>query len=142
MELEQLVVDLNGTLTNRGQLVEGVADRVAQISRTLSVSVLSSDTFGTLVDVAPRLGAVTTVIETGADKERIVRDLDAERCVAIGNGANDAKMLAAAAIGIVVLGPEGASGRAVAAADVICGSIVEALDLLLDARALTATLRG
>lgn len=130
VELEQLVLDLNGTLANRGELVEGVAERIARISSTLTVRALSADTFGALAAVAAELGAATTAIETGADKERIIRELGAERCVAIGNGANDRRMLAAAAIGIAVLGPEGAFGKAVSAADVVCGSIIEALDLL------------
>jgi soluble P-type ATPase len=50
-------------------------------------------------------------------------------------------MLAAAALGIAVLGPEGASSTALRAADVVCPSILHALDLLLDDRALAATLR-
>jgi soluble P-type ATPase len=50
-------------------------------------------------------------------------------------------MLAAAALGIAVVGPEGAAGAAVRAADVVCASIVDALDLLLDERLLVATLR-
>ncbi len=68
-------------------------------------------------------------------------DLGPERCVAIGNGANDAAMLEAAALGIAVVGPEGAAASAVGNADVVCTSITDALDLLLDERALIATLR-
>ena len=73
---------------------------------------------------------------------RIVDRLGAAGCVAIGNGANDVPMLERAALGIAVIGPEGASGRALAAADVVCRSVVEALDLLLDPRLLVATLRS
>ena len=46
-----------------------------------------------------------------------------------------------AALGIAVVGPEGASVEAVQSANVVCRSILEALDLLLDERALIATLR-
>ena len=59
----------------------------------------------------------------------------------IGNGANDVLVLEGAALGIAVIGPEGASSAALRAADVVCASIVDALDLLLEPRALTATLR-
>jgi soluble P-type ATPase len=41
-----------------------------------------------------------------------------------------------------VLGPEGAAAGALRAADVVCASILDALDLLLDERALAATLRA
>jgi soluble P-type ATPase len=61
--------------------------------------------------------------------------------VAIGNGRNDVAMLEAAALGIAVLGPEGTAGGAVAAADVVARSVQEALALLTEPRALTATLR-
>jgi soluble P-type ATPase len=47
-----------------------------------------------------------------------------------------------AALGIVIVGREGTSPRALTAADLIAQSITEALDLLLDAQALNATLRS
>ncbi|MFI6743040.1 hypothetical protein ACIBI9_59975 [Nonomuraea sp. NPDC050451] len=59
----------------------------------------------------------------------------------VGNGVNDRQALAAAVLGVAVLGPEGASSRALLVADVVCATIIDALDLLLGPRALTATLR-
>jgi soluble P-type ATPase len=58
-----------------------------------------------------------------------------------GNGANDVLMIREAALGIAVVGPEGASGATVAAADLVCRSILEALDLVGEPQALAATLR-
>ena len=75
-----------------------------------------------------------------AQAPRLVERLGAERVVAVGNGANDAGMLQAAALGIAVLGPEGLAGEAWQAADVVAG-IHQALDLLLHPRRLVATLR-
>lgn len=140
--LDHVVLDVNGTLTDRGELIDGVSDRLARVSTRLDVHVLSADTFGTLAAVAAELGLQPQTVTTGEDKARYVAELGADRCVAIGNGANDARMLEAAALGIAVIGPEGAAGAAVRAADVVCGSIVDALDLLLDERALQATLRS
>lgn len=141
LELEHLVLDVNGTLTDRGELVEGVAGRLARAGEALQVHLLSADTFGTLEEVATLLGARATRIASGEDKRRVISDLGPERCVAVGNGANDEAMLEAAALGIAVVGREGAAGSAVRAADVVCSSIVDALDLLLDERVLAATLR-
>ena len=59
----------------------------------------------------------------------------------IGNGANDALVLEAAAVSFAVLGPEGASAAALRSADIVCASATDALDLLLDPQALSATLR-
>jgi soluble P-type ATPase len=59
----------------------------------------------------------------------------------IGNGANDELVPHAAALSVAVIGPEGASAVALRAADVVSVSAVDALDLLLEPRALSATQR-
>jgi P-type E1-E2 ATPase len=141
MTLEHVVLDVNGTLTNRGELLDGVAERLAAISADMRIHVATADTFGAADDLAARLGIPMTRIGTGADKERLVARLGAERTAAIGNGRNDAAMLRAARLGIAVIGPEGAAAAAVLAADVVCGDIRDALDLLLDDRVLRATFR-
>lgn len=141
LDLEHLVLDVNGTLTDRGALVEGVPARLERVERMLHIHLLSADTFGTLDAVATSLGAEARRVASGEDKLRVVRELGAERCAAIGNGANDAAMLEACALGIAVVGSEGAAGAALVVADVVCASIRDALDLLLDERALIATLR-
>jgi P-type E1-E2 ATPase len=142
LELEHLVLDVNGTLTNRGGVIEGVPERLTDMGEKLRIHLLSADTFGTLDAVAAAVGAEPTTIASGEDKRRVVEELGADRCVAIGNGANDAAMLERAALGIAVIGPEGAAGAAVRVSDVLCGSILDALDLLLDETALRATLRS
>ncbi len=77
----------------------------------------------------------------GAEKLRHAEQLGVERCIAVGNGTNDVPMLQRCALGIAVLGPEGASVAALKAADVACRSVDEALELLLSPRALVETLR-
>jgi soluble P-type ATPase len=141
LALEHLLLDQNGTLTNRGQLIEGVASRIARVRERLQVHVLSADTFGTFDALVRELGVDGQRISSGAEKRAFMRALGPARCAAIGNGTNDVSMLNAAALGITVIGPEGASGAAIAAADVVCGSVLDALELLLDERALVATLR-
>ena len=141
LRLEHLLLDVNGTLTDRGALVDGVAERLAALAGMLEIRLLSADTLGTLADVAGALGARAGLVASGEEKARVVAELGSAPCAAIGNGANDAAMLHAAALGIVVIGPEGAAGAAVSSADVVCASILDALDLLLDERALAATVR-
>jgi P-type E1-E2 ATPase len=142
LRLDHLLLDVNGTLTDRGEPIEGVAERLRELSGPLEVRILSADTFGTLDEVAALLGATATRVHTGEEKAAVVDALGPDRCAAIGNGANDAAMLASAALGIAVIGREGAAATAVRAADVVCTSILDALDLLLDLRALVATLRA
>ena len=78
---------------------------------------------------------------SGEDKLRQLDQLGRERCAVIGNGANDVLVLESCALGFAVIGPEGASAAALRAADVVCSCAVDALDLLLEPTALSATLR-
>jgi P-type E1-E2 ATPase len=140
--LEYLLLDVNGTLTARGVLLDGVAERVRRLRGLLEVRLLSADTFDTLAEVAAALDATATLAPTRAAKERELAALGGERCAAIGNGANDTALLAGAAVGIAVIGPEGAAAALLAAADLVTCSIVDALELLLEPRALAAGLRA
>ena len=63
-----------------------------------------------------------------------------ERSACVGNGSNDRLMLAAAALAILVIQGEGAAA-AVRQADVVCTSVLDALDLLVHPLRLVATLR-
>ena len=141
LQLEHLMLDVNGTLTNHGALLSDLAPRIARLNGSLEIHLVSADTFGTLNSIAGLLNVRAVRAATGEDKLRVLQELGPERCAVIGNGANDALVLASAAIGFAVLGPEGASARALRAADVVCASAADALDLLLEPQALSATLR-
>jgi P-type E1-E2 ATPase len=141
LRLEHVVLDLNGTLSDRGNLIPGVAERIARLATDLEVHLVTADTFGTASGLAERLKVAMTTIATGADKAGLVASLGADATVAIGSGRNDIAMLRAARLGIAVVGPEGAAAEAIQASDIVCRSVTEALDLLLDDRVLIATLR-
>jgi P-type E1-E2 ATPase len=141
LRLEHALFDVNGTLTDRGALLDGVSERLARLGGVLHVLLASADTFGTLEAVARGLGVEAVRAGDGRQKLDLVRRLGPDLTVVIGNGSNDAPALEAAGLGIAVVGPEGASTLAVRAADVVCASVTDALDLLLDERALRATLR-
>ncbi|UCD18277.1 MAG: HAD hydrolase family protein, partial [Candidatus Zixiibacteriota bacterium] len=76
-----------------------------------------------------------------AEKARYLAELGAEKCAALGNGNNDAAMLAAAKIGIAVMLEEGCSAAALKSADIFVRSAADALALLLNPARLKATLR-
>jgi P-type E1-E2 ATPase len=139
------VLDVNGTLTQDGVLLDGVTERLGQIRESLSVHLLSADTFGRLDQITEQLGVQARRLRAGepepAQKAEYVRALGLASVVAIGNGANDAEMLSEAAIGVAIIGPEGVAIEAIRAADVVVGSITTALDLLLFPKRLVATLR-
>lgn len=141
LRLEHLILDVNGTLTNRGVLIDGVSERLARLRHALQVHLVSADTFGTLEAIAERLQVAAVRARSGEDKLSVLDELGGHSCVVIGNGANDALVLEAAAVSFAVLGAEGASASALRSADVVCTSSTDALDLLLDPQALSATLR-
>jgi P-type E1-E2 ATPase len=141
LKLEHLLLDLNGTLSDRGVLHAGVAPRVGRLRTRLEVQVVTADTFGTATAIARALGIGSCRVGDGAEKRELVERLGRDSCAVVGNGANDMLALHAAALGIAVIGREGLSVLALRSADVLCASITDALDLLLDLDALVATLR-
>lgn len=127
LELEHLLLDVNGTLTNRGNLLSGITERISGLRKELEIHLVSADTFGTLGGVAALLEASAIRAQTGEDKLRRLEQLGAHRCAVIGNGNNDVLVLEAAVLGLAVIGPEGASSAAIRAADVVCLSAVDAV---------------
>ncbi len=139
-----LLLDLNGTIATEGRLLPGVAERVQRLSLQLRIIMASGDTFGTAEAVARRLDVVRRELgpaDQGSQKAGLVEELGAAGVTVIGNGANDADALRAAALGVCVIGPEGAARDAVLAADVIAPDPLAALDLLLEPMRLVATMR-
>jgi P-type E1-E2 ATPase len=145
LRLSYLVMDYNGTLACNGALLEGVAERLTELARHLSLYVLTADTFGTARAVLADLPCTVHILpQVGQDhaKMAFVTQLGRGETVCIGNGRNDKLMLQAAALGIAIVGPEGAATDAVLAADIVAPSIQVALDLLLHPLRLVATLRS
>ena len=141
IRVEHLVLDLNGTLSDRGVLLPGVAERIGLLAMDLHIHLVTADTFGSAAELAKGLALSVTVIRSGEEKAAFVRALNADATAVIGNGRNDEAMLSIARLGIAVIGPEGAAAGALRAADIVCRSVTDALDLLLDERLLIATLR-
>jgi soluble P-type ATPase len=140
-ELDHLLLDVNGTIANRARLIDGVDDRIVRIREQLEVHLLSADTLGNLDETAARLRVDARRVTNGSEKREYAERLGPGRCAAIGNGLNDVPMLEAVRFGIAVIGPEGAGGRTLVAADAVCGSILDAFDLLLEADTTSSTLR-
>ncbi len=143
-ELEHLVMDVNGTLAVDGQLIDGVAEKIASLRSQLSIHLLTADTHGkqAVIDRQLDLSAVRIAVgNEAAQKAEYVRKLGSEKVAAIGQGANDAGMLAAAHLGICVMSIEGAAKEALLAADLIAPDILSALALLEKPLRIVASLR-
>jgi len=144
LALTRLVLDYNGTLALDGALLPGVAKRLTALAEEYEIHVLTADTFGSVDQALSGLPCRVAVIPKGseaASKLAYVQGLGADTCACLGNGANDRLMLASAGLGVALIQGECAATAAITAADVIAPDIQSALDLFLNPKRLTATLR-
>lgn len=144
LNLEVLVLDYNGTLALDGQMFESVKKSLRSLSPFLEIHILTSDTYGTVVQQCEGLPVQVKVLESTEhikEKADYVLRFGTREVVAIGNGANDQLMLKQARLGIGVIGLEGASAQALLSADLIVNNIEDAFGLLLETKRLKATLR-
>ena len=143
VELENLVLDLNGTLTESGDFIPGVVDYLERLkAKGFKVYVLSADTRGVLqqtFELSPDIEAVVT--ETGEDKKRFVESIGAETTVCVGNGNIDVEMFKVARLSICTIQAEGATTQAMLQADIVVTNIKHAFEILLDPNKLIASLR-
>jgi soluble P-type ATPase len=145
LSLRHVVLDYNGTLARDGRLLDGVSASLSKVGECLELHVVTADTFGLvrsgMKGIRCRLSVLTQESQAEA-KRQYVRNLGSSQTVAIGNGRNDQLMIKETALGIAVLGKEGTAVETILAADIVCASVLEALELLLNPKRLIATLRS
>ena len=145
IQLAHLVLDYNGTLSCDGEMITGVEACLNELAEKMKIHVLTADTFGKTRSGLAKTRCELTILpieNQAAGKLDYVKKLDASQTACIGNGRNDRLMLEAAALGIAVILEEGAAVETVTAADVVCTSILSALELLQNPLRLIATLRS
>ncbi len=143
--IEHLVLDYNGTIAQDGNLLSGVAELFDRLAKKVSLHVLTADTHGTVAQKIEGLPVSLHIIDEGrqdVSKFTVIKSLGSANVVAVGNGRNDVLMLQEAALGVAVIQAEGCAGVLIAYADVICTSIIDALELLIHPVRLQATLRN
>lgn len=141
---QHLVLDVNGTIAKDGLLIEGVAELLRELRSKLEIHLVTADTQSTQKAIDEQLNLTAVRIATQNQvqaKLDYIERLGADTVVAVGNGANDAAMLERAALGIVIVGPEGSAVETLLKADVAVPHIRAALELLLYPKRLIATLR-
>ena len=144
MEIENIVLDYNGTIALDGELIDGVKELLIKLKAYGNIYILTADTYGTVEAQCSDIGITIMTFPQGkaADyKKEIVERLGAHNTICIGNGFNDIEMFKAARLSIAVMGKEGCSGKLLGCADVVVHSIIDAIEILLKANRLKATLR-
>jgi soluble P-type ATPase len=145
LQFNHIVLDYNGTMACDGTIIPGVKENLIALAGELNVHVLTADTFGIARSGLEGIPCKLSILAQDAQdvgKLEYVKKLNADRTICVGNGRNDHLMLKEAALGIAVILEEGAAVGTLSAADVVCNSIVSALELLRNPLRLVATLRS
>src|SRR5512140_458075 len=133
LRLQDLVTDVNGTLAVDGTLIVGLTARITSVRDRLNVHLLTADTHGRQAAIDRQLHLTATRLLPGNEQDQkrsYVEKLGADRVIAVGQGANDAAMLKAAALGVCVMSEEGAAIETLLAADLFVPNIMAFFDLL------------
>jgi len=142
--IKNIVLDYNGTIAKDGILKKEIDSLLKELSNKYTLHVITADTFGSVSQQIKEYDIKLHILQTSdhtLEKEHYVKALGSAISLSIGNGNNDVKMLQTAHIGIAVLGDEGCATQALLSSDIICKSIVDALELPLQPKRLLATLR-
>ena len=145
LTLKHLVLDYNGTIACDGKPLPSVKSTLESLAEKLKIHVLTADTFGEAGSALKGFPCEVFIIPLeGQERSKLeyIQRLGPDVTVCIGNGRNDRLMLKESALGIAVILEEGAAREALLAADLVCTSIVSALEMLANPLRLTATLRS
>jgi len=144
LSLKHIVLDYNGTIALDGKLLNGVRDRLIELSESLNIHILTADTFGIATLELKNILCKLHILKPSNEdiqKEDYIKSLGYENIVAFGNGNNDHRMLKAARLSIAIIGREGCAHVAIQSADIIVTDINHGLELLLSPLRCKATLR-
>ncbi|QSZ41945.1 haloacid dehalogenase [Sulfurimonas aquatica] len=144
LHITHIVCDYNGTIAKDGVVLPEIKKLFEELSKVYTLHVITADTFGSVHSQLQKYNTEIKVLSSDnhtKEKAQYIKSLNADSCVALGNGNNDKEMLLEAAIGISILGDEGCAKDALINSDLSCKSISEALNLLLHTKRLVATLR-
>lgn len=145
IEIENIVFDYNGTIAVDGKVIEGVSDLLVDFRDEVEIYILTADTYGTVkqecIDLDAKLLTFSSK-NTSELKKNIVKELNGEKTICVGNGFNDISMFKEAAISIAVIEAEGVCGQLLKHADIITRSILEAIEIILNENKIKAVLRS
>ena len=143
-KIENLAFDFNGTLATGGEVPEKVIKKLNSLTTNFKVYILTADTFGTVREMVNELDIEVAIIEKGDGtnfKRDYIQKIGNNETIAIGNGNNDRLMLEEAAIGIALIGNEGAAIKTILNSDLVLNNIFDVFQLLEEPERLIASLR-
>lgn len=142
IEIKTIVLDLNGTLAVKGQIIQGVKERIVVLKQLgIDIVLFSGDQRNNASELCNELGITFQKANSQKEKEQLFLNYDSETTVAIGNARIDNGTFRHAKIAIATLQAEGIHTGILEHVDIIVPSINDALDLFIDSNSLKATMR-
>jgi P-type E1-E2 ATPase len=143
IEINTIVLDLNGTLTVNGKLESSTEKLVKQLqNKGFRLVLISGDIRGNAKTIADNLGMDLYLGSTSDEKAAQMQQFDKNKTAAIGNARIDIGTFENAKISIATLQSEGIHTAIIKHADIIVPNIDNALQLFLDKKSLEGTLRA
>ena len=140
--LNTIVMDLNGTISIRGNIIDGVKLKLNKLSKKeFRLILVSSDQRGNAENIAKQLGVEFRIAKTLEEKQSFMQSLNSETVVAIGNSRVDIGLFSKAKLSIATLQAEGIHPEIIKHVDIIVPSIIDAFNLLLDEDTLCSTMK-
>lgn len=140
--IDTLVVDSNGTLTVKGEMVPGVVERIHRLQMLgVNVVMISSDQRGNAKDLALSSGIAYYEANNSREKEDVLLSLGSQNVAAIGNARIDIGLFVQSLVSVATLQAEGIHKDIIDHVDVIVPSINDALDFFLDSDTFIATMK-
>ncbi len=142
IDIDTLVVDSNGTLTIKGEMIPGVEERIHRIQMLgVNLVMISSDQCGTAKNLALSSGISYYEASNSREKEDILLSLGSKNVAAIGNARIDIGLFVQSVVSVATLQSEGIHKDIIDHVDVIVPSINDALDFFLDEDTFIATMK-
>lgn len=145
LDIDTIFLDYNGTIAVNGRIPQEVRERLTELGKTFRIYVLTADTYGNAKEECEGLPVILHTFPSGSAKDykkEILKATGSRHCAAVGNGRNDEPMLKEAILSVAVIDREGAYGKLLREADIVVGSMQDALDLFRFPSRIIAALRG
>ena len=142
VEIKTLILDLNGTLSVGGNIVEGTKKQLFELKGLgFEIIFFTGNTRNDADIIAQDLGIDWKLAKTAEDKKELALKLDPNTCASIGNGLIDIELMKVVKLSIVTLQAEGVHVQTLINSDIVVPTITDALDLFIDSQRLIATMR-
>ena len=134
LELHFVLIDFEGTLAMDGRVHPKAKDKVNLLSKRVTVYILTKSSKGKVEETLKKMKAeILSMTEGDSSQQKldVLQRLGPHQTAVIGNGFDDVQIMEQAGLGMCVIGKEGSSPEAVAKADLVVTSVLDALDFLL-----------